>query len=109
LHANGTTKTFDEYSVELSSAITANPISAKSLYVDHLKSWVELFQRQQLLTLSYNEFVTDPSKTVGRLEDFLGSNFNGGFMSMNARNMSKVIPTSAKEVFGELFREKNEE
>ena len=110
VHTNGTIKTFDEYSIELSSLITANPKDAFSLYVDHLKSWVKLFGRQQLLILSYNEFVTDPSKTVGRLEEFLGVKLNGEFEKYNFwRDVSKEMPTIAKEVLGELFREKNEE
>ena len=89
VHTNGTIKTYDEYSVELSSRIRANPNSAYntlSFYVNHLKRWVELFERQQILILSYNEFVIDPSKTALRLEDFLGSTMHGGFEKVNGRS-----------------------
>jgi hypothetical protein len=103
VHANGTVKTVDEYSVELISSITANRRAAFSLYVDHLKSWVELFGRQELLILSYDEFLADPWKTGLRIEGFLGLKLNDEFRTMNAQNVSTEISTIAKEVLGELF------
>jgi hypothetical protein len=101
--ARRTIKTVDEYSVELISSITANRRAAFSLYVDHLKCWVELFGRQELLILSYDEFLMDPWKTGLRIEGFLGLKLNDEFRTMNAQNVSTEISTIAKEVLGELF------
>ena len=112
VHANSTIKTFDEYSDELAKKIEQGSSDGKSLYVDHLKKWVELFDRKKLLILSYDELLQDPSMVIQRIEKFLGTNLSGSFPHTNSKeNPQKVkeVPLHAKEVLGPLFKEKNEE
>jgi hypothetical protein len=42
-----------------------------SFYSKHLKKWLELFDREQILILSYDEFFTDPEATLSRINSFL--------------------------------------
>jgi len=112
VHKNSTIKTFDEYSDEIADGIRSNPHGAFGLYVDHLKEWVKLFGRGNLLILSYDELKQEPSMVTQRLEHFLGINLAGNFSHANTHDsqskVKEVFP-HAKEVLGPLFKDKNEE
>jgi hypothetical protein len=45
---------------------------SRGVYVDQLKEWHELFDRDQLLVLESGELFDDPHKTFGRMLEFLG-------------------------------------
>ncbi|KAL7476588.1 hypothetical protein ACHAW6_002435 [Cyclotella cf. meneghiniana] len=112
LFHNTTIKSFDEYSHELKEVITKSPHTAYGFYVDHLRLWVELFDRQQLLILSYDELLRDPYRVQSRIESFLGVKFGDGFRHDNiVVSQSKVteIPAHARQVLEPLFIAKNEE
>jgi hypothetical protein len=106
---------FDRFSLNFSNAIKKNPNRTHpyGFYVDHLKKWVELFDRNQLLILGYREFCEDSPRLQSRIEEFLGTKFNvSDFRQVNTKEYAtklKQIPPSAKQVLGPLFHEKNEE
>ena len=111
-YENGTIKSFDEYSEELKNALMRNPKGAFGLYVDHLRTWVELFDRKRLLILNYEELLQDPSKIQWRISKFLDTEFAGVIGHANVKaGVSKVdkVPLHARQVLEPLFREKNEE
>ncbi|KAL7479995.1 hypothetical protein ACHAW6_008202 [Cyclotella cf. meneghiniana] len=112
LFKNGTVKSFDEYTLSLKDDIIRGPQNSFGFYVDHLRTWVELFGRQQLLILSYDELLRDPSKLQSRINSFLGVNFTGHLHHENRKwSKSKVeeINAHAAMVLEPLFRDKNEE
>lgn len=110
-HENGTIKTFDDYAADLKDIIT-NDRTAYGYYVDHLRAWVNLFSRQQLLVLSYRELLEDPQKAQWRIQQFLGTNFTDSFVKSNTKDSTfkvKEISSRARELLEPLFKEKNEE
>jgi len=112
VHENSTIKTFDEYSDELAREIRSFPRGAFGLYVDHLKEWVEWFDRKNLLILSYDELLQQPSMVMQRIGHFLGINLAGSFSHENTNerpNKVKEVSLHAKQVLGSLFKDKNEE
>lgn len=112
IYSNGTIKSFDEYAIELSRNITLNPESAYGFYINHLKVWVNLFSRRQLLVLSYSELLENPSKVQWRIERFLESNMTGTlFVSNTKKSPHKVKKLSAVAVnaLEPIFQSKNEE
>jgi len=112
VHENSTINTFDEYSNELVQQIKKNPSRSYSLYVDHLKEWVKWFDRKNLLILSYDELVQEPSMVIQRIEKFLGTKLTGSFPHANSKENPqkvKVASSHAKQVLGSVFNDKNEE
>ena len=112
IHSNGTIKTFDEYAVELQRNITLHPDSAYGYYINHLKLWVDLFSRGQLLVLSYSELLGNPSKVQWRIERFLEVNMTGALFVSNTKaspHKVKQLSSVAVNALGPIFRTKNEE
>jgi hypothetical protein len=113
LHSNGTIMSFDQDSeTVLKDSIKVDPLNSPGIYVEHLKSWVKLFDRKQLLVLSYDELQSNPSKARWRINQFLGTKYKGGFNKSNTKeNDSKIREASlrARQALKPLFHEKNEE
>jgi hypothetical protein len=113
LHTNGTILSFDEYSEHLAKAIKKNPRGAFGFYVDHLKKWVKLIDRQHILILSYDEFLDDPARIQLRIEGFLGTKFGiRDFRHVNNGGSTQKltqIPPHAKKILEAIFRDKNME
>eukprot|EP00804_Cyclotella_cryptica_P023304 CCRYP_000468-RB/>CCRYP_000468-RB protein AED:0.36 eAED:0.42 QI:0/1/0.66/1/0.5/0.33/3/680/394 len=111
-HKNGTVKSFDEYAEMLKERVLNSPHNAFGFYVDHLRTWVKLFDRQQLLILSYDELLQEPSRVQMRIERFLGMSIKDEFSNANkieSKHKVKEISPHARKVLEPLFREKNEE
>jgi hypothetical protein len=109
---NGTIKSFDQYTSSLAKEIRKDPRKSFSLYVDHLKTWVELFDRRHLLLLSYDEMLKNPSKFQSRIESFLGITLHGDFVYSNTNEFQtkvRKIPDYAIRVLEPLFDAKNSE
>jgi hypothetical protein len=110
---DGTIKTFTEY-CEFIKGYMVKGAKSYSVYryVEHLKAWTALFDRSQLLVLSYDELRKDPSKVQGRIEQFLGTKFFGALAKLKeSGGVSKVkeLPESAIRVLEPLLRDLNEE
>lgn len=89
------------------------PYSTQAYYVDYLKLWMDVFPREQLLVLSYDEMKEDPSMTEWRIEQFLGFKLPGELPHSNVRvkagEESGGVPDVVKQVLDPIVREKNEE
>jgi len=112
VHENSTIKTFDEYSNGLAQKMKGTHPGSYSVYVAHLKEWVKWFDRKNLLILSYDELVQEPSMVIQRIEKFLGTKLTGSLPQANSQENPqkvKVVSSHAKEVLGSAFRDKNEE
>lgn len=109
--SDGSVKTFTEYCGFVKEYMTYGaPTYTISRYVDHLKKWASLFDRKQILVLSYDELQNDPSKVQQRVEQFLGSKFDGTLARTNdSGSASKVkeIPESAVKILQPVFQELN--
>ncbi|KAL7476725.1 hypothetical protein ACHAW6_004348 [Cyclotella cf. meneghiniana] len=112
LQSNGAIMSFDQYSeTVLKDSIKVDPSNSPGIYVEHLKSWVKLFDRKQLLVLSYDELQSNPAKTRWRINKFLGTKYKGGFNKANTKESdSKIREVSlrAGQALKPLFQETNE-
>eukprot|EP00568_Trieres_chinensis_P010561 CAMPEP_0183306906 /NCGR_PEP_ID=MMETSP0160_2-20130417/15290_1 /TAXON_ID=2839 ORGANISM="Odontella Sinensis, Strain Grunow 1884" /NCGR_SAMPLE_ID=MMETSP0160_2 /ASSEMBLY_ACC=CAM_ASM_000250 /LENGTH=295 /DNA_ID=CAMNT_0025470385 /DNA_START=212 /DNA_END=1099 /DNA_ORIENTATION=+ len=82
------------------------------LYVNHLRRWFELFDRRQILVLSYDELRRDPEKLQERIRCFLGRNIPGPFKRANANDSQFKIQSpscKAKRALRDFFAPLNEE
>lgn len=113
LHSNGAIMSFDQYSeTVLKDSIRVDPSNSPGIYVEHLKSWVKLFDRKQLLVLSYDELQSNPAKTRWRINQFLGTKYKGGFNKANTKDSdSKIREVSLRAgmALKPLFHETSEE
>jgi hypothetical protein len=102
-----TVMTFDQYSERVSKS---DILYGK--YVDHLRKWVDLFSRDQLLVLSYDEVQEDPDKVQWRIQEFVGGSLPGKLSRVNFNtqgNKTKTISSHASRILGPLFEVKNDE
>lgn len=108
---NGTVMSFESFA----STVLKRRISTKwrivSKYVDFLKRWVELFGRQQLLVLSYDELQDNPNATQKRIESFLGKELPGKLPRLNTKtgNGGSASLRNANQILGPIFDKKNQE
>lgn len=82
-----------------------------SLYGKHLSAWFELFDRRQILVLSYEELNRDPRKIQERIQQFLGFPIPGEIKHANSNDspMKVRTPTGrAKNALLSAFSEANE-
>ncbi len=110
--ANGTVMSFEEYAESVLQKQLAKPHwKSQGKYSDHLKNWMTLFNREQLLILHYDEVKMNPEKVQWRIQEFLGGTFSGNLPLSNEQDVSKKkpVPKRAYEVLEPLFRHKNEE
>ena len=105
--SDGTIKSFTEYCEFVKEYfIYGAPTYAISRYVEHLRKWVSLFDRKQLLVLSYDELRNDPSSVQKRVEEFLGKKFEGTLKKSNdSGGPAKVqeVPKGAVNVLYPVF------
>lgn len=105
---NGTVMTFDQYaSIVLEPNIFKKEWIWPSKYVDALKKWNDLFGRNNLLVLNFNELQEDPQKVQWRVRNFLGGKFPGK-LSESTDNF-KGMTEGAKCALGPKFALKNDE
>jgi Sulfotransferase domain len=68
------------------------------MYALHLRKWFELFDRNQILVLSYDELNQHPSRLQERIESFLGVSLGTGLTnSSNAKGGSLKVRLSSTE------------
>ncbi|KAL3800022.1 hypothetical protein ACHAWO_004700 [Cyclotella atomus] len=71
-HSNGTIMSFDEYADHVLQAQLSTSSHEHIQYATHLKSWANLFDRRQILVISYDEIDTYPWRAQWRVSEFLG-------------------------------------
>ncbi|KAL7478737.1 hypothetical protein ACHAW6_004488, partial [Cyclotella cf. meneghiniana] len=68
-----------------SESIIASP-SKIGEYVRHLKTWASIFNRQNVLVLSFDELLQYPSRSQWRVEQFLDKNFQLALESVGVKD-----------------------
>lgn len=91
---NNQTISFDEYVDKFWGKITGR--SGRGMYASHMKVWMKLFDRNQILILSSDELKRDQPRVMRRLESFL---------SLNMTTQSGATNTDGGE--SSLFETKN--
>lgn len=69
-HTANRTLTFDQY-VERGLRPLLDEKESKSFFYKYLRTWFQLFDREQFLILSFEELQTDSDRIVQRVQDFL--------------------------------------
>lgn len=99
---DGSIMTFDEFVDQISIPALSRKdgqgqSSRHGLYVNHLREWFDLFNRDQILVLNYTELCEHPEKLSKRIEQFLGRTVVGSLKRSNVNdNPYKVKFPSAK-------------
>lgn len=107
---------FEEYAKNmLTTQLTSQGQKPMGYYVDYLLEWTRLFDRHQILVLSYDELRKSPTKVQWRIEQFLGKRFARMLPKANAQNEGKVREDKDNEmavvtgVLRPLYGRKNRE
>eukprot|EP00171_Calliarthron_tuberculosum_P009405 IDg9405t1 len=61
------------------------------MYVTHLSKWFDLFDRKQILVLSYDELQRYPKKLLERIQTFLGHKIPGSLNRSNSNDSQHKI------------------
>jgi hypothetical protein len=112
----------DEYIQQLIHGRLRKKLRPDSFYARHLTTWFDLFDRQQILILSYDEVKAEPQKVQWRIKQFLGlkngnsrssstDNGTSTLQKKNQRNSSlkQSVPScQAQSTLDDLFEPENE-
>ena len=103
---NGTVMTFDQYATKMvSKYVSERYLDATVKYVDHLRTWISFFTREQLLVLNYDEVHLNPDVIQLRIRAFLEEPLIGGLVSEN----NTIVSSATRRELEPIFQEKNEE
>jgi Sulfotransferase domain len=105
---DGSILSFDEFIFERSIPALGNKRSTRfGMYAVHLRKWFELFDRKQILVLSYDELRYHPNRLLERVKSFLGLGFVLGNLttSNDSEDPFKVREPSpqAREALSTIF------
>eukprot|EP00797_Seminavis_robusta_P018732 Sro280_g107070.2 (218) ;mRNA; r:51573-52226 len=114
---DGSVMSFDDFVMERSLPALERETgpgrsTRHSLYATHLRKWFELFDRSQILVLSYDELRFHPEKTQERIQSFLGRTVPGSLRRSNSNDNSYKIALpsrDAKQALAGVFATLNEE
>mmetsp|Transcript_824 Transcript_824/g.1253 ORF Transcript_824/g.1253 Transcript_824/m.1253 type:complete len:287 (-) Transcript_824:57-917(-) len=96
--SDGTIMTFNEFVRDVTMpALATNEVqdlgkgrsSRYGLYANHLKEWFRLFNRNQILVLSYDELCTAPERVQDRIQRFIGRTISGSLQEKINSNDSE--------------------
>ena len=108
---NRTVKSFEQY-VAVAMERKGHKAFKYSFYIDHIKKWHELFGREKLLVLSYDELKENPARLRKRIEEFLGIKLDGEMEYRNqkqSKHKTDTISESVLQTLGPMFAAKNKE
>ncbi|KAL3769960.1 hypothetical protein ACHAW5_010034 [Stephanodiscus triporus] len=71
--------------------------SRHGLYASHLQDWFKLFDRSQILVLSYDELCKNPHTLQERIQSFLGRIVPGRLSRKNCNNSPQKVQMSSCE------------
>lgn len=104
---DGTIMTFDEFVRDVTMpALATNEIqdlgkgrsSRHGLYANHLREWFRLFNRDQILVLSYDELCTAPERVQDRIQRFLRRSIAGNLQQeINSNDSQEKVLTPSTE------------
>jgi hypothetical protein len=94
--------TFDKYTQSRLIRTLGKVKSNHGFYAEHLATWFELFDREQILILFYDEVNADPQKVKWRIKQFLGLDIadeQKGFPIQNAQQTATkvALPSCASQ------------
>lgn len=89
LNHDGSIISFDEFVCQISIPALEREdgpgqSSRHSMYAKHLTKWFQVFDRKQILLLSYHELKNHPEKLQQRINEFLNMKIPGKLMQSNA-------------------------
>lgn len=94
---DGSVISFDEYIDKLYQK------NYTSYYARHLSKWFNLFKRQQILVLAYEEFKQDEKTVRQRIVDFLGHDIPGESRVVNDKSSKKKLKKPSPEAREKLL------
>ena len=107
VRSDGTINTFNEFVRDVTmSALATNEAqdfgkgrsSRHGLYANHLKEWFRLFNRNQILILSYDELCVDPERVQDRIQRFIGRTISGTLQEkINSNDSKEKVLTPSSE------------
>jgi hypothetical protein len=114
---DGSIMSFDEFVRDTSlPAFTRKDGPGRStrhgMYVTHLREWFRLFDRSQILVLSYDELQRHPEKVQERIQSFLGLDIPGQLNRSNSNESQfkvRLPSCEAKEALLAVLAPLNEE
>jgi len=116
VNKDGKIQSFDNYSQSVLIPMQKNGhiFFERGLYMKSLTRWFELFDRNQILVLSYDEIKKDPEKVQWRLKNFLDLNDKipkQELPTSNQKNLNKVhLPSClAQSILTKLYDNHNKE
>jgi hypothetical protein len=116
-HENESIMLFDEFVFDKSIPALGRETgpgrsTRHGLYATHLRKWFELFDRKQILVLSYDELQHDPGKLQARIQTFLGYTIPGQLRRSNSNDSQYKIESpscEAKQALLTVFAPLNEQ
>lgn len=115
LKEDGSIMSFDEYVYQTSIPALARESGAgmstrHGMYATNLTKWFQVFDRNQILLLSYHELQNRPEKVQKRIQEFLGFEITGKFKRANALDTPFKIQSpslEAKRALDFIFNDQN--
>lgn len=116
LQADGTVLSFHDFVVKrsipaLQQASGQGRSTRHSLYFNHLREWFALFDRDQIIVLSYSELLHNPRRIQQRIQAFLEMTIHGELCRSNSNDSpsktSEVLPTT-QQALATVFKGPNE-
>lgn len=107
LNDDGTIMTFDEFVAKVSipglaAKSDVGRSSRHGLYASYLKSWFELFDRSQILVLSYQELEENPRKLQERIQKFLNRKIPGELARANSNDSAQKVRSPSQKALDSL-------
>jgi len=115
VNEDGSIMSFDDFILQKSVPSLERESDQDRLYAKHLQKWFKLFDRGQILILSYDELQNQPKQLQERLETFLGCKIPGELPRSNSKDSEHkvLLPTPAAskaiETLRGIFTPLNEE
>lgn len=111
---DGNVRTFEDYveHVLVPGHLQNRQWKNAGFYADHVRTWTDLFPRDRLLVLSYDELVADPSKVQWRIQRFLDVRVPGRIPRINTNDSGgkvEELTERARRLLAPIFERKNRE
>jgi hypothetical protein len=104
---DGSIMSFDEFVLDTSIPAlqrTTGPgrSTRHSLYYSHLSTWFKIFDRKQILVLSYDELQHHPGNLQERIRTFLGHHVPGNLCRSNSNDSENKIRLPSRKAYETL-------
>ena len=109
LRENGIIMSFDEFVRDKSIPALGQEngpgrSTRHGLYAKHLSKWFEVFDRKQILVLSYDELQHNPGKLQERIQSFLGFEIPGQLKRSNSNDSPHKVQLPSREAKAMLLK-----